>query len=156
MNACRGDKFRVEFSRLGDLRSIIPETVHVMALTATSTSETFQIITKRLSLKSPVIVGLSPNQLHVFYEVKKLPKINKFGRELATALSEQRISYPKTIVFCRSYTDCGELYRTVEMIMGFNFTEPYGYSSNFHQFCMLDMYTRAATESMKKVLDSFI
>jgi len=73
INAFRGDKFRVEFSRIGDLWSIIPEAVHVMALTTTSTSETLDVITQRLPMKTPVIVGLSPNQLNLFYEVKKLP-----------------------------------------------------------------------------------
>jgi len=58
-----------------------------MALTATSTSETLDVITQRLSMKT-VIVGLFPNQLNLFYEVKKLPKTSKFGEELTTTLSE--------------------------------------------------------------------
>ena len=36
----RGDCFRREFSRLGELRSVIPENVNVMALTATATVST--------------------------------------------------------------------------------------------------------------------
>ncbi len=42
-----GDDFRVAFSEIGDLRSLIPDNVGVHALTATSTTETFYIIVSR-------------------------------------------------------------------------------------------------------------
>lgn len=35
-----GDQFRTTFAQIGDLRSLIPSTVNIMALTATATSET--------------------------------------------------------------------------------------------------------------------
>ena len=57
---CRGDRFRREFSRLGELRSIIPEHVHVMALTATATVSTRKEIIKSLDVQDPVIVSVSP------------------------------------------------------------------------------------------------
>ena len=37
MATCRGDRFRREFSRLGEVQRITPEHVNVMALTATTT-----------------------------------------------------------------------------------------------------------------------
>ena len=33
---CRGDQFRIAFTHLGEIRSIIPSTVNVLALTATA------------------------------------------------------------------------------------------------------------------------
>ena len=44
----RGDCFRHEFSRLGELRSVIPENVNVMELTATATVTTRREIIKIL------------------------------------------------------------------------------------------------------------
>ena len=36
-----GDQFRISFSRIGNLRSIVPSNVNIMALTATATHETY-------------------------------------------------------------------------------------------------------------------
>ncbi len=47
----RGEKFRTEFSHLNEFRSIIPETVSVMALTATTSTRNF--IINSLSMQMP-------------------------------------------------------------------------------------------------------
>ncbi len=39
-----GEKFRTEFSHLNEVQNIIPETVRVMALTATATTSTRKFI----------------------------------------------------------------------------------------------------------------
>ena len=39
-----GDRFRQAFSKLGDLRSIVPSRINIMALTATATLNTFHVI----------------------------------------------------------------------------------------------------------------
>ena len=36
-----GDQFRISFSKIGNLRSIVPSNVNIMALTATATHETY-------------------------------------------------------------------------------------------------------------------
>ena len=61
---CRSDSFRREFSRLGELRSIIPEHVHVMALATVSTRKE---IIKSLDMQDPVIVSVSPIKENVHY-----------------------------------------------------------------------------------------
>ena len=48
---CRGDSFRRKFSRLGELCSIIPEHVNVMALTAMATVSTRKEIVKSLDMQ---------------------------------------------------------------------------------------------------------
>jgi len=47
----RGDDFRKAFSEIGSLRSIIPRSVNILALTAIATKETLDVVTERLSLK---------------------------------------------------------------------------------------------------------
>ncbi len=49
-----GEKFRPTFSEIGDLRSIIPSGINVLALTATATTETYNIISHQLSMMKPV------------------------------------------------------------------------------------------------------
>ena len=58
----RGDKFRTEFSHLDEIRSIIPETVRVMALTATATLATRKFIIKSLIMQKPDIIYVSPDK----------------------------------------------------------------------------------------------
>ncbi len=55
-----GDKFRRVFGEIGDLRSLISGNVQVMALTATATEETLSIVTKKLSMRKPTLIALSP------------------------------------------------------------------------------------------------
>jgi len=93
---CRGDKFRTNFSKLGELRSLV--TVHVMALTATATSDTLKVVTECLSLDDPAVIGLSPNLPHVFFLVEKLPKLEDFCRHLSSSLMRDRLLHPKTII----------------------------------------------------------
>ena len=127
-----------------------------MALTATATSDTLKVVTEHLSLDDPAVIGLSPNLPHVFNLAEKLPKLEDFCQHLSSSLMRDCVLYPKTIIFCRSYNDCGEVYRTIEIIIGPSFTEPYGYPHGLHRFRIVDMYTRASVRSMKeKILKSF-
>ena len=61
---CRGDTFHPEFSHLGEVRSIvrsiIPESVRVMAMTATATNTTRAAIIKILDMQKPIIVSIYP------------------------------------------------------------------------------------------------
>lgn len=51
----RGDKFHLSYAPLGDIRSLLPSDVNIMALTATSTHATFMTVYQRLSMNNPVV-----------------------------------------------------------------------------------------------------
>ncbi|XP_065917561.1 ATP-dependent DNA helicase Q1-like [Dysidea avara] len=137
-----GDEFRTEFSKIGELRSLIPTSVNIMALTATATSEVLKVVTERLSLDNPLIIGLSPSQSHIFYNAEKLPDIANYCRdlELSAKLKIKRLSFPTMLIFCRSYADCGTMYHILEVLMGPHFTEPYGSPAKFHCFRLVDIF----------------
>ena len=46
----RGDEFRPEFTHLGEIRSVLPSHVHIMATTATATDSTFVMIQNKSRL----------------------------------------------------------------------------------------------------------
>ena len=69
----RGDEFRIAFAHLRELRSVLPSTVPIVALTATATKDTFKAVVKRLSLNDPKIVALPP-------ERPNIPHSGKFSR----------------------------------------------------------------------------
>lgn len=65
-----GDEFRKAFAMIGDLRSVIPSGVNVMALTATATSETYHCALKHLAMKDTVLVALPPDRGNIKYTIK--------------------------------------------------------------------------------------
>ena len=75
--------------------------------------------------------------------------------ELAIGLHVKRLQFPKTVIFCRKYTDWAEIYMHLHCKMGKEFTEPTSYP-NLQQFRLVDMYTRVSKVYMKeKIIPSF-
>ena len=59
---CRGDSFRKEFYNIGEVRSLLPKGVHIMALTATATKTTSEEICKILGMNDAIIIAESPDK----------------------------------------------------------------------------------------------
>ena len=69
----RGETFRTAFSQVGEVCSLIPETVCVMALTATATVETRKAVCRKLGMVNPMIVCEVPNRPNIRYSVISTP-----------------------------------------------------------------------------------
>ena len=124
-----------------------------MAVTATATLETFEAVKYRLSLQEPVIVGISPNRPNIFLEVFPPMLLKPFVEIVTSDMKRERINYPKTIIFCRTYQDCIDWYSEMIESLGKHKTEPPGYP-DLPQYRMVTMYTGASTVSMKKIVMS--
>ena len=150
-----GDKFRKTFANIGELRSIIPVSVKVLALTATATTETFFTVTRRLSMDNPNLVALPPNRDNIGYKVAPKIDIHELTDSLCVELKSKRCYFPKTIIFVRTYQDCSNIYMFLKKKMGTMFTEPAGYP-NVSAYRLVDMYSRVSTiEKKEEVLQSF-
>jgi len=153
---CRGDEFRQAFSKIGELRSIIPDHVHLLALTATATKDTYQVVCSRLSLVDPVVIGLSPDRPNLMLNVVGKPSINEYCKQLSQDFKLKRMEFPKTIIFCHNYQDVSDMYTSLIRHLGTNKTEPPGYP-NVLKFRVVMMYSRATTTGMKeKIISAFI
>ena len=122
-----------------------------MALTATATRATFEVVKERLSLIDPVVVGVSPNRPNIFLSVVPAIKLESLAENICSALKKERIHYPKTVVFCRSYQDCMNLYLAIIEQLDKDKIEPPGYP-NFLEYRLVTMFTRASTSHMKKMV----
>lgn len=91
----RGESFRREFSRLGEVRSVIPEHVNVMALTATATTSSRAEIIQSLDMQNPVIVP--PIKDNIFYCVLEKSSISASLCPLCDRLASRRTSMGRTI-----------------------------------------------------------
>ena len=98
-----GDKFRRAFSKLGELRSIIPPGINVMALTATATQKTVHIIKNRLSMEDPVVISCTPFRNNISYIVAPKISLVNFLSGLCSDLKRERVNFPKTIIFARPW-----------------------------------------------------
>jgi len=73
-----GDKFRAAFAMIGDLRSLVPTHVNVLALTATATQETLQVVTERLSMKDIALVALPPSRVNIMFKIQPLQNLDEY------------------------------------------------------------------------------
>ena len=150
-----GDQFRTTFARIGDLRSLIPSTVNIMALTATATSETLCVVRCRLSMDKPTLIALPPCRDNIKYQVHSKIDVDDFTTSLCKEFASKRTSFPKTVIYVRLYSDCTSVYMLLKHKMGIAFTEPPGYP-NLSGFRLVDMFTAVlTTEKKEEVLGSF-
>ena len=112
-----GDKFRTSFSKIGELRSLIPTIVNILALIATATLETYHIICEILSMSDPCLIALPPSRDNIRYQVKSKIRLEDLVSLLSHSLLERRVNCPKTVVFVRQYSDCSNLYLMIQSIV---------------------------------------
>ena len=113
-----GDEFRKVFSQVGELRSLIPMGVNIMALTATATTETFQIVSRRLCMDNPVIIALPPYRDNITYQKLKKVELEEFTTSLCDDLDSKRLLFPKTVIYVRTYASCINMYMEIKKKVG--------------------------------------
>ena len=97
-------------SQIVDVRSLLPKEVNVIALTATATSQLHVQVTKMLGMKNELVVSLSPCKQNITYAVGTFNTISETFSPILDRLSSERSKYPQTIIYCRRYKDCADLY----------------------------------------------
>lgn len=147
----RGDEFRSTFAEIGSVRSLIPQCVKILALTATATKETLESVKNRLSLQDPAIIGLPPDRINIKYIVKECPSIKDLCDQLSDELISKRSQTPKTVLFCRSLQHCANIFVTVKRLLGKNITEPPETPPHLSN-CLVSVFTSVSTTHMRELL----
>ena len=152
----RGKEFRKEFSKLGDLRGFFPSGLHFMALTATASKSTRNAVIRMLGMTKPVMIVRPPDKLNIVYSVsEKNGDMETTFEPLVEELRSTRHRMDRTIVFCRTYQDCSNLYLFFRSAMGKDFTNPIGLP-DYPCFRLVDMFTACNTPTLKhSILKSF-
>lgn len=101
----RGKVFRQDYDRLGELRSILPSPIPVMALTATASCSVYETAVAVLGMHNPVLISAAPNRSNLHFHVIGKKELLDIARDIAvqvykTAKDDPKV-FPKTIVFCR-------------------------------------------------------
>lgn len=147
----RGDSFRVEFSNLGEIASLLPS-VNTMALTATATIATRRAICHSLGMKKPVIISQSPNKKNIFYKVTSdVSEVENAFEPLAEELLRNRGKMDRAVIFCRSYDACTYIYHFFRSKLGKQITEPPGFI-NHPELRLVDMFTACTHVGIKDTI----
>lgn len=85
-----GDEFRKTFAEIGEMRSLIPTSVNILALTATATHETYHVVVKRLAMKDPKLIALSPFRDNISYQVKPKCEVEELTDAVSDGLLEKQ------------------------------------------------------------------
>ena len=107
-------------------------------------------------MKDTNVIALSPQRPNIYYSRRPPINLDELTTYLADSLREERSYFLKTILFCRTYKDCGDLYTTIKYKLGKDFTDPSGYPE-LDEFRLVELYTRVSRpEKREEVIKSFI
>ena len=81
-----GEVFHPELKKIGEIRSLLPNNVNVMALTATAKTSSQLCIKKILGMKNPAVVEVSPEKSKIFLSVQQFKKLQKSFEPLVKKL----------------------------------------------------------------------
>ena len=151
---CRGDQFRVEFSHLGEVWSLLPPNVKIMALTVTATITLRSEVCGVLGMKDQYVVTVSPEKKNVILQMS-----NSSLWRVHSTLS-YRNSRWKGLTWDAQLSTVkikkrAQLYLLFRLALNREFTEPVGYP-DLPQFRMVDMFTSGTHPSMKESIISLL
>ena len=148
-----GVKSLEEFANLGEIRSLIPSNIQLMALTATATKQSRQAICHTLGMKKPVVVYQSPNKPNIFYELhSKSGSLEETLAPLVEELRRERNLMDHVLIFCQKYyDDVTHIYHFFLSRLGKEALHPVG-APNLVRFRLVDMYTACTHPAVKDAI----
>ena len=152
----RGETFRKEFLNIGEARSLVPDTVRMMALTATATQTSRQQICKHLGMVKPFLLVESPNRPNITYSVLAAETIKETFAPLVEEIRRKHTSMDKVIVFCRTYDDSSRIYLFIRSRLGVLGVQPVG-APDLSRLRLVEMFTACTHKDVKEsILANFI
>lgn len=153
---CRGT-FRNIYDQLGEIRSLVPSNIGMMALTATATRTLRNDVCSILGMRDYVLVNHSPDKPNIFLSCEQYHgSIAETFLPLAEKLKQERTKAKRVIIFCKRRIACSQIYSFFKFILRDDFTEPTGRSHNDADVRLVDMFMSGTPTCVKeKVLSNF-
>ena len=150
----RGDNFRHAYARVGEIRSITPANIHLMALTATATQHTRNDVIKKLGMKHCTIITRSPHKPNITLYVKEKGDLSATLMPVFDDLKTNGTSASKRIIYCKRYEEVYTIYRFFKRNLGQKFTV--SSSPDVAGYRLVDMYTKCTEAHVKEsIVSSF-
>ena len=112
--------YRPCYGKLGELRSLIGKNIPVIAMTATGTLDTKDIILKDLCMQNCCEVVLNPDKTNITYWVHSLENddVSTNFQWLVDILQTMKPETPRMLIFFRQIKHISEVYEHLETELG--------------------------------------
>ena len=146
-NFNRGEIIRGTLFHLGEIRSILPEGVPIMALTATATRTLQREIARILGMCGPTVISVSLCKINIMYALAA--PYHSIAITILMRLKKERVKMPRIIIYYRKYEECADFYIYFRDELGETFTEPVK-SPDLSKFRLVDMFTAITDREVKE------
>ena len=102
-------------------------------------------------MKDTTIIGENVDRSNIKYILGAKISLAEICASLADELFTIREKFPKTVLFCRTLLECGEIYGRLKKQLGKNITVPPGLP-NIIEFCLINLFTAATTPLMREMI----
>ena len=110
--------FRTTLTRIGELRSLLPIGVPVMALTAMATKPLRHSVMLTVGIQSPKVIAINPCKANVKYAVSSFQRIVGAFRPVVERLRAEWKQFPRMLIYARSYNTCADKYLYLKTELG--------------------------------------
>lgn len=115
----RKDPFRKWCGAVGEIRSLLPQGLPMLALTATASAGTRNKVIEMLSLNKSVQIVVSPNRDNIKLYLEKVKNdISDNFMWLVNELEQKQLDCPKVLIYVRDYQRCSEIYHLFMQSLG--------------------------------------
>ena len=151
----RGDTFRKTLHRIGEIRSILPKNINVLALTATANASLRCDVMKIIGMIDPIVILLPTCKKNMYYCVSRFTTLVNTFSPLLDSMKQLKTSHPRVIIYCRRFEDCCNLYVYFKNGLGVNFLDPFD-APDVTTFRLVEMFTSCTDDEVKQqIVQSF-
>ena len=122
------------------MRSLLPEQVKIMALTATATKMVQKYVAYILGMEKPIVIALSPCIANLIYNAGLFTSVRRTFQPLLNRLKTVRDKTPRMIIYCQSCKMCGDICTYLSQGLGPELTEPID-APDISRYRLVDMFT---------------
>ena len=145
---CRGDTFRTVLERIGEVRSILPQGINVMALTATATKAVRHSVSRTIGMRNPFVVAISPCKRNIMYSVGSFVSVEDTFKPVVDRLRRERTKMPRMIIYGRTFGVCADIFLFFKTELRESLTEPTD-APNLSMFRLVDVFTSVTDQQQK-------
>ena len=111
----------------------------MLALTATATKSLRNDVARIIGMKNELVISISPCKSNIMFATGVMKSLSDTFTPMLHKLQRERYLYPRTIVYCRRFQDCSDIYCFFKSNLQECFTEPKK-APDLHKFRLVDMY----------------
>ena len=97
-----------------------------MALTATATVSTRRIVMKRLNMKHPVIISITPDKPNILYTIQQKGDMQDVVAKISEQVKRKGLTANKAIIYCCYHREVANFYELFRKQLGVHFSSPAG------------------------------